>query len=82
MTVENFVPQTRPGKNKLYTEKYPDASADSLDFRVQIAAFKFPKVYDFPHLKDCGKLENLLLADGITRITIGGRLRHSGCIPT
>jgi tetratricopeptide (TPR) repeat protein len=76
MTVENFVPQTpAQEKIKLYTDKYPDASADSLDFRVQIAAFKFPKAYDFPHLKDCGKLENLLLADGITRITIGGSFK-------
>ncbi|MBA2613337.1 MAG: PD40 domain-containing protein [Bacteroidetes bacterium] len=76
MTVENFVPQTpAQEKIKLFTEKYPDIGADSLDFRVQIAAFKFPKVYDFPHLKDCGKLENLLLADGVTRITIGGSFK-------
>lgn len=76
MTVENFVPQTpAQEKIKLFTDKYPDASADSLDFRVQIAAFKFPKAYDFPHLKDCGKLENLLLADGITRITVGGSFK-------
>ncbi|MBL7911412.1 MAG: PD40 domain-containing protein [Bacteroidia bacterium] len=76
MTVENFVPQTpAQEKIKLFTDKYPDISADSLDFRVQIAAFKFPKAYDFPHLKDCGKLENLLLVDGVTRITVGGSFK-------
>lgn len=76
MTVENFVPQTAAQeKIKLFTDKYPDVGADSLDFRVQIAAFKFPKAYDFPHLKDCGKLENLLLVDGVTRITIGGSFK-------
>ncbi|MBA3681474.1 MAG: PD40 domain-containing protein [Bacteroidetes bacterium] len=76
MTMENFVPLT-PAQEKirLYTEKYPDVSADSLDFRIQIAAFKNPKVYSFPHLKDCGKLENLLLEDGITRLTIGGSFK-------
>ncbi len=76
MTVENFVPLTpAQEKIKLYAEKYPDVSADSLDFRIQIAAFKNPKVYSFPHLKDCGKLENLLLEDGITRLTIGGSFK-------
>ncbi len=76
MTVENFVPQTAAQeKIKSFTDKYPDIGADSLDFRVQIAAFKFPKAYDFPHLKDCGKLENLLLVDGVTRITIGGSFK-------
>ncbi len=73
MTVETFIPLTAAQeKIRIFTEKYPDVSADSLDFRVQIAAFKNPKVYDFPHLKNCGKLENLLLLDGITRLTIGG----------
>lgn len=76
MTVENFVPLTPvQEKIRVYTEKYPDVSADSLDFRIQIAAFKNPKVYSFPHLKDCGKLENLLLEDGITRLTIGGSFK-------
>jgi len=76
MTVENFVPLTAAQeKIRLFTEKYPDVSADSLDFRIQIAAFKNPKVYSFPHLKDCGKLENLLLEDGITRLTIGGSFK-------
>lgn len=76
MTVENFVPLTAAQeKIRIFTEKYPDVSADSLDFRIQIAAFKNPKVYSFPHLKDCGKLENLLLEDGITRLTIGGSFK-------
>lgn len=75
-TLENFVPKTpAQEKVKIFTEKYPDISADSLDFRVQIAACKNPKNYEFPHLIKCGPIENLLLIDGITRITAGGKFK-------
>jgi hypothetical protein len=75
-TVANnkFVPKTKlQQKAKKYAEKYGDISAEGLEFRVQIAAYKFPKNYIYAHLKKCGKVENLLLDDGITRITIGGK---------
>ncbi len=39
---------------------------------MQVAAYKYPKNYKWDHLKNCGKVEHLLLEDGITRITIGG----------
>lgn len=55
-----------------YSMKYGDISADGLIFRVQIAAYKYPKNYVYNHLKGLGAIENLLLDDGITRITIGG----------
>ncbi|MDP3557723.1 MAG: hypothetical protein Q8T03_10135 [Bacteroidota bacterium] len=73
-TIDNFVPRT-PAQEKvrLFTEKYPDISADSLEFRVQIAAFKNPKNYEFPHLNKLGPFDNLLLIDGITRVTVGGK---------
>jgi hypothetical protein len=76
ITIENFVPKT-PAQEKvrLFTEKYPEISADSLDFRVQVAACKNPKNYEFPHLVKLGPIENILLLDGITRITVGGKFK-------
>ena len=55
-----------------YAAKYGDVSAPGLIFKVQIAAYKYPKNYAYNHLKGLGGIENLLLKDGITRITIGG----------
>lgn len=59
-------------KIKYYSELYGEISAEGLQFRVQIAAYKYPKNYTYTHLKGLGDVENLLLEDGITRITIGG----------
>lgn len=64
-------------KNKLYAEKYGDITAEGLVFKVQIAAFKYPKNYVYAHLKKLGAIENFLL-DGITRITIGGAFENLG----
>jgi hypothetical protein len=50
-----------------------DVGAQGIQFRVQIAALKYPKAMNFPYLKNCGKIETLLLVDGITRVTIGGK---------
>jgi hypothetical protein len=55
-----------------YGVKYGDISAPGLIFKVQIAAYKYPKNYAYEHLKALGNIENLLLKDGVTRITIGG----------
>jgi WD40-like Beta Propeller Repeat len=59
-------------KTQLYVLKYSDVSAEGLIFKVQIAAYKYPKNYVYEHLKALGDIENILLDDGITRITIGG----------
>jgi len=70
---DNFVPRNKlQAKIMRYVEKYGDISAEGLEFKVQIAAYKYPKNYAYKHLKGLGKVENLLLEDGITRITIGG----------
>jgi hypothetical protein len=70
---DNFKPNTvLQQKIKDYSEKYGEISAEGLLFRVQIAAYKYPKNYTYKHLKGLGNVENLLLDDGITRITIGG----------
>lgn len=59
-------------KTTAYADKYGDITAEGLIFKVQIAAYKYPKNYTYAHLKGLGDVENLLLEDGITRITIGG----------
>lgn len=61
-----------------YAAKYGTISAEGLMFKVQIAAYKIPKNYTYNHLKGLGKVENLLLDDGITRITIGGDFKTLG----
>ena len=38
---------------------------------MQIAAYTLPKNYKYDHLKGLGKVEKLVLKDGITRFTIG-----------
>lgn len=73
---DNFVPNNQlQQKTKDYNEKYGDISAEGLLFKVQIAAYKIPKNYTYAHLKGLGAVENLLLDDGITRITIGGEFK-------
>ncbi len=62
-------------KAKKYAKKYGDMSAPGLVFKVQIAAYRKPKNYRYKHLKGLGKVERLLLGDGITRITIGGNFK-------
>ena len=62
-------------KNRIYTEKYGKITAEGLVFKVQIAAYKYPKNYVYEHLKGLGDVENFLL-DGITRITIGGAFQN------
>jgi hypothetical protein len=76
---DNFVPNNDLQKKiKEYSERYGTISAEGLIFKVQIAAYKTPKNYVNAHLKGLGKIENLLLDDGITRITIGGEFKTLG----
>lgn len=76
---EPFVPNN-PLQQKVmdYAAKYGDKKLDSLKFRVQIAAVKNPKNISFPKLKNLGSVDNLLLEDGITRITVGGDFETLG----
>lgn len=62
-------------KAKKYARKYGELTAEGLVFKVQIAAYRKPKNYKYRHLKGLGKVERLLLGDGITRITIGGNFK-------
>lgn len=65
-------------KTRSYNELNADVTAEGLVFKVQIAAYKYPKNYAYTHLKHLGDIENLLLDDGITRITIGGNFNTLG----
>lgn len=60
-----------------YAGLYGDITAEGLVFKVQIAAYKYPKNYVYEHLKGLGNVDNFLL-DGITRITIGGDFQTLG----
>ncbi len=76
---DTFVPNNKvQGLTKDYSAKYGHISAEGLVFKVQIAAYKTPKNYKYAHLKGLGTVENLLLDDGITRITIGGEFKTLG----
>lgn len=59
-------------KTKELALKYGDLEVSGLIFKVQIAAYKYPKNYNYSHLKNLGEIEKLVLEDKITRITIGG----------
>lgn len=55
-----------------YSKNYGNISTEGLIFKVQIAAYKYPKNYSYDHLKGLGKVETVKLNDGLTRFTIGG----------
>ncbi len=49
---------------------------EGIEFKVQIGAYKMPKNYKYKKLKGLGKVEMLVLNDGITRFTIGGSFKN------
>lgn len=52
-------------------EKYGDQTAEGLEFRVQVGAYTNAENFDTKHLSGLGKIDKALLADGITRFTLG-----------
>ncbi len=73
---DTFVPKTAEQKeNKFFNKAYGDISAEGLQFRVQIAAYKKPRNFNHTHLKKFGKIEKIKLNDGVTRITLGGAFK-------
>lgn len=75
-TKDNFVPQNK-NQEKLvnYSEKYGDVKADSLEFRVQIGAFKNADNIVYPNLDGYGRIQKLPTQDGLVRVTIGGSFK-------
>ena len=73
---DNFKPNTILQQKIMdYSTKYGSISAEGLLFRVQIAAYKFPKNLIYNNLNGLGKVEKFLLDDGITRVTVGGEFK-------
>jgi hypothetical protein len=71
-----FVPRTNIQKKTVfYAEKYGDIAADGLEFKVQIAIFKYRNSYSFPKLKNLGKIETETAEEGGHRMTIGGSFK-------
>lgn len=71
-----FVPRTNIQKKTMfYAEKYGNIAADGLEFKVQIAIFKYRNSYSFPKLKNLGKIETEIADEGGTRMTIGGSFK-------
>ncbi|PCH65380.1 MAG: hypothetical protein COC01_09755, partial [Bacteroidetes bacterium] len=52
-------------------QKYGTQPVKGLVFKVQAAAYRYPKNYNSRHLDDLGKIEKNKLPDSITRFTIG-----------
>lgn len=52
-------------------QKYGNAAAEGMIFRVQIAAYNFPDNYRYTHLSTLGTIDKVILDDGITRFTMG-----------
>jgi hypothetical protein len=50
---------------------YGDQSAPGLVYKVQVAAYTYSENYDGKHLSSLGRIEKVVLDDGITRFTIG-----------
>src|SRR5262249_9393896 len=73
---DTFVPQNK-NQEKLasYSEKFGDVKADSLEFRVQIGAFKNADHIVYPNLDGYGKIQKLPTQDGLIRVTIGGSFK-------
>jgi Tol biopolymer transport system component len=73
---DTFVPQNKNQQKLMdYSQKYGEVKADSLEFRVQIGAFKNADNIVYPNLEDLGKIQKLPTQDGLTRITIGGSFK-------
>ncbi len=57
---------------KNFAGKYGEVSTEGLEFKVQVAAFKYPKNYTYKHLKGLGEIAKTMDATGkVTLITVG-----------
>lgn len=57
---------------KNFSSKYGDVTAEGLEFKVQVAAFKYPKNYDYKLVKGLGTISKTMDASGkVTLITVG-----------
>jgi len=72
----DFIPRTNIQKKTVfYAQKYGAIAADGLEFKVQIAVFKYRTSYAFPNLKALGKIETEKSEEGGVRMLIGGSFK-------
>ena len=63
---------------KSYSRKYGDISAEGLEFKVQVAAYKYPKNYTYKHLDGLGKIDKTFKNGKVTVITVGPTFKTLG----
>lgn len=61
-----------------HSRKYGNISAEGLEFKVQVAAYKYPKNYTYKHLKGLGNIDKTLVNNKITFITVGPSFKTLG----
>ena len=75
--INDFTPHTKGHeKMKLYAQNYGLIELSDLTFKAQISAFKGNGEYSYPKLNKLGKIEELHLNDGYTRLMIGGTFKN------
>jgi hypothetical protein len=76
---DGFEPNTASQEKMMMNAyKYGDITYDSLEFRVQISAFKNNMHYYFPRLEKFGKIDKVELGDGYKRLMLGGTFKTYG----
>ncbi|MCC6371173.1 MAG: hypothetical protein IT236_09225 [Bacteroidia bacterium] len=76
---DNFEPNTAVQEKMMVNAyRYGDITYDSLEFRVQVSAFKNNQHYFFPKLEKFGKIEKVELGDGYKRLMLGGSFKTYG----
>ncbi len=60
------------------SRKFGNITAEGLEFKVQVAAYKYPKNYTYKHLKGLGTIDKTLVNDKITFITVGPSFKTLG----
>ncbi len=76
---DGFEPNTEAQEKMMANAfRYGNICYDSLEFRVQVAAFKGNEHYFFPRLEKFGKVEKIELGDGYKRIMLGGSFKTYG----
>jgi hypothetical protein len=63
---------------RTYSRKYGDITAEGLEFKVQVAAYKYPKNYTYTHLDGLGKIDKTFKNGKVTVITVGPSFKSLG----
>lgn len=72
LAVDTFKTKDKKLKNIMkFSDKYGNITSEGLEFKVQVAAFKYPKNYTYKHLQGLGKIDKTYKNDQVTLITVG-----------